>query len=472
MRNLSIVACDGAWCGRCYRQSNKDAFPVLSPRDLDDALIDDEHMEEDEDKQRFKEGRDGDHLLTPFQCDVCHFLNMQHRFPVEGRATDDLLLMCIRRANLDAMWSRERSTVAQNRREGIRYASLCDALGLPVDKAYPPRGPYPETDECGMKLACTMLLRSMNPGKNATTVQFDTMRKLRSHVSNYVHALRDGTGATFVGEDAHANTLSNSATNSPWFCRFIRGCHRRMGDVWLPDRPVMLAELKASLELLEGDWTSMALDPTGQIQAGLTACVLIAGFFGALRGEEIVRVDAGAMLSHWDESVAFTEAPHIPLMLVGRFKREIGEKVFTQPLAMESKSGVTIMIWFFRTIDLLNRNGQAVGPLFKNEKNKRASVAELDLMVHAVLKRVQAKWPNLIPDHVKVADEYSSLRSFRRGATAEAQNANIPEEVIVANNRWRKHSRARGSLPSMSMMERYTDAKANVKALIRFSGGL
>jgi len=160
----------------------------------------------------------------------------------------------------------------------------------------------------------------------------------------------------------------------------------------------MIAEVKASLELLEDDWNAMARDPVGKIQAGLTACAMIAGFFGALRGEEIVRVDAGSMMSHWDESVSYTEAPHIPLMLVGRFKREIGEKIFTQPLAIESNSGVTIMLWFFRTLDLLHRNG--------------------------------------------------------------------------ANNRWRKHSRARGSLPSMSMMERYTDAKANVKALIRFSGGL
>jgi hypothetical protein len=252
---------------------------VLSPRDLEEALVDDEHMEEEEDRMRFKEGRDGDHLLTPFQCDTCHFLNMQQRFPVGERPADDLLMLCIRRANLDALWSRERSTVAQNRREGVRFVGLCEDLGLSVDRAYPPRGPYPETDDFGMQLACGMLLRSLSAGKNAATIQFDTMRKLRSHVSNYTHASRDGTGATFVGEDSHANTLSNSATNSPWFRRFMRGCHRRMGDVWLPDRPVMLGELKACLELLEQDWTDMTLDPVGQIQAGLTACVMLAGFF-------------------------------------------------------------------------------------------------------------------------------------------------------------------------------------------------
>ena len=445
---------------------------MLSPRDLEAALMDDEQMVEDEDPFRFREAREGDHLLCAFQCDVCHFVNMQRRLPDSEKTSDELLLTCIRRAILDAFWSRERSTVGQNRREGVRYVGICEALGLSPDEAYPRRGPFKVEDGMGMKLACGMLLRSLNAGKNAKTIQFDTMRKLRSHMSNYSHACPDGVGATFVGEDSNASTLSHAVTNTPWFRRFIRGCHRRMGDVWLPDRPVLIPEIRAALELLEEDWETCLSDPGGQIAAGLTACLIIAGFFAALRGEEIVRIDAGSMIHHWDESFHYLEAPHVPLMLVGRFKNETGEKVFTQPLAHVSKSGVTIMIWFWRTLGLLRANGKGSGPLFRNEKNKRASVSELDVLLHGILGRVQNRWPNIIPDHVRVQEEYSSLRSFRRGATAEAQNAGIPEDVIAANNRWRKHSRARGSLPSMSMMERYTDAKANVRALVRFSGGL
>jgi hypothetical protein len=47
--------------------------------------------------------------------------------------------------------------------------------------------------------------------------------------------------------------------------------------------------------------------------------------------------------------------------------------------------------------------------------------------------------------------------------------AHTAKEVIEANNRWQKHLRARGLTPRMSMMERYSDAKASVPALIRFS---
>jgi len=48
-------------------------------------------------------GRNGDHALIPFECDLCIFRKLKKMNPVEGRPGDDLLLGCIRRINLDAM---------------------------------------------------------------------------------------------------------------------------------------------------------------------------------------------------------------------------------------------------------------------------------------------------------------------------------------------------------------------------------
>jgi hypothetical protein len=48
------------------------------------------------------------HLVTPFQCDLCVSRNLQGRNP---GAHDELLMECIRQANLDALWGREASTV-------------------------------------------------------------------------------------------------------------------------------------------------------------------------------------------------------------------------------------------------------------------------------------------------------------------------------------------------------------------------
>jgi hypothetical protein len=140
-----------------------------------------------------------------------------------------------------------------------------------------------------------------------------------------------------------------------------------MGDVWIPDRALMKRELMLCLTLLEEDWLvySEGNDGGGKLKAGLTATMLIAGWFAALRGEEIVRIDVGQMRQHWDESVNHTEEPHVPLMLSGRFKREIGEKVFCQPLAMTSNSGVKIGEWMWRTLETLGQQNVLSGPMFR-----------------------------------------------------------------------------------------------------------
>jgi hypothetical protein len=78
----------------CYGQDPEDRFPVLHASDLDDAVLGSEQLETDDPNQ----ARDGDHLMCPFQCDVCHFRNIQGRSP-GGDHRDKLFMMCIRRAN-------------------------------------------------------------------------------------------------------------------------------------------------------------------------------------------------------------------------------------------------------------------------------------------------------------------------------------------------------------------------------------
>ena len=143
--------------------------------DLDGFLIDNNAMAED-DERRFREVRDKDSLIVPFQCDTCHFLNIHGRLPSRSDPTDNLLLTCIRRVSIDSMWSRERSTVRSNLYKGLGYLKFQKRLGL-EHRALPPQGPYPMRDDWGVASACAMALRSCNEGKNAKSIQFDTTRK-------------------------------------------------------------------------------------------------------------------------------------------------------------------------------------------------------------------------------------------------------------------------------------------------------
>ncbi|KAL7568335.1 hypothetical protein ACA910_018467 [Epithemia clementina (nom. ined.)] len=110
------------------------------------------------------------------------------------------------------------------------------------------------------------------------------------------------------------------------------------------------------------------------------------------------------------------------------------------------------------------------GPMFRAVQGKdkvvQATVGQLDSLFIDVLKRLQHRRPELLATEIKIDDEFSVRRSLRRGATTEAQNRKIPAHVVEANNRWKKHVRSHGVLPSMSMLERYSDAKASMETII------
>ncbi|KAL7561329.1 hypothetical protein ACA910_018524 [Epithemia clementina (nom. ined.)] len=180
------------------------------------------------------------------------------------------------------------------------------------------------------------------------------------------------------------------------------------------------------------------------------------------------------MTKYWNKGKDYHRKPHVPLTLVGRFKQTNGAtKTFIQPLAPCTSSGIRVQQWLGRTIEEYHKAGITSGPMFRtihnNNKVARATVGHLDTLFTDILKRLHHRRPDLIPVDVKVEDEYSVRRSLRRGATTEAQNRKIPAEVIEVNNRWRKHIRSRGVLPAMSMLERYSDAKALIEAIIEFS---
>jgi hypothetical protein len=197
-----------------------------------------------------------------------------------------------------------------------------------------------------------------------------------------------------------------------------------------------------------------------------------------MRGEELNRLDIGIIQKHWKEAVNHPEIAHVPLGMVGRFKKMVGEKMYIQPLAVRSVSGLEYRLWMFRMIvEYGPRSGVTTGPVFwrcrhqQTDKIEWARIGDINLLFHPELLRVQVSQPNLIGKHAKVEDEYSTSRSFKRGATAQARNMDIPQDVIQANNRWHQKERSRGSMPHMSLLERHTCAKASVPLLVKFSGG-
>jgi hypothetical protein len=178
MVNSCPQCCRKVWYGSCYRPHTLDSFQVYEPQDEDGFV-----WRKKGDEKRFWLGRNGDNLLTHFQCNLCTFRNIQRRDPIEGKPTDDLMMCCIWWANLDAFLSREKSTVSSNL--GNVAKAIQTSKQFDMRMPYETLGPMPVEDLTGHRVAIHMLLTSLEPGLYSKNYkQFDTIRKMRSAFSN------------------------------------------------------------------------------------------------------------------------------------------------------------------------------------------------------------------------------------------------------------------------------------------------
>lgn len=171
---------------------------MLSPLDLEEGLVDPAEFDSEfkADPTRFQVGRDGDHAMCPFQCDACVFENINNRSPIEADM-NSMLMVCIRWVNLDSLWSREPETVRQNL---ITLRGYLSTMALfDIKDPLPMRGPFGVDDSFGYQAAIVLVWKSLGTGRNSTHVQFSSIRKVRSALSNYVHATPDGVGWSTIG---------------------------------------------------------------------------------------------------------------------------------------------------------------------------------------------------------------------------------------------------------------------------------
>ena len=252
----------------------------------------------------------------------------------------------------------------------------------------------------------------------------------------------------------------------------MTGAHKRMGDVWKPDRPLTIEEALGCQGILEADWGQVGHNKDHRLSIALTGVLVTVAFGAALRREEITRIEIGPIRLFWKDA----KAPHIPLVLAGQFKKQTGEKVYTQPMALESQSGFRYRLWLRQAVASWDDLSVDKGPLFQRTTARglctRAKMGDLNPLFHDVLRRLQAINPGILPDSVDVEEEFSVSRSIRRGSTSQALNQKIPGEVVEANNRWKQHEKGRGRTPSFTMLQRYADACASVPLLIRYSHDL
>ena len=123
------TTCGGMWCGGCYTSPMTGFWLAPDPREQHLAQDGANRWRSKVDLKRFQYARNGDHLMTPFVCDLCVFRALRNRDPITLSDKDQKTLMYIRRCRMDAFWSRAVSTVAGNRRGVSRIISMHQQLG-------------------------------------------------------------------------------------------------------------------------------------------------------------------------------------------------------------------------------------------------------------------------------------------------------------------------------------------------------
>ncbi len=458
------------WCGKCYVAHPDDDFYVQVAED--DAGY--AWKRRGEDELRFMHGRDGDHLMSPFQCDTCVFRILNGRNPVD-RPSDNRLMCFIRRINLDSMWSRETSTVvanAGNLRKGLELLN-----GLNVDLiGYPPLGPFPLTDTQGYLVALQMLAHSRASGRYGPYTQFETIRKLRGAFSNVYHASASGAGevTAFGGDDRRYSAVTRCPTQSRWFSRFALGCKKRMGQDVRPDLAMSIGVLHALIEEL----VILGSEQTSEERMRLIISVIAYSticFCASLRGHEGFYVDLHGLRLHINKGRCVTgdgKIPHVVVPLLGRFKNEVGERHHLIFLASKTATELEPRRWIEALIRVREAEGRINGPAFVASDGCVEDSSVYQAVIVEALIRVQAKRSDLIGKEIDVSEAYGVSRSFRRGSVTHAGNQKVSESDVTATNRWRTVEMARGTKPSLGMRDHYSEVSQMVATLVRYSAAL
>ena len=265
----------------------------------DRIIVDKRWKEKKINPMDFHEARNGDHALTPFECDFCIFRKLKGRNPNQDNHQDKLLLVHIRRMNLDAFWARARSTVKENSNRIKQSLKFSQTLGL--TGPYEHKGPYPLHDHCGYEVALVTLMHSRRPGKNDKRhTQFDTIRKLRTSYSSQIKAAPQSNMKHIALADTRGKhiRLVQDKCSSLWFNRFMTGVKARMGSTWKPNKALSHALILLVISKVEEKIVISEESTEKDLWLVFSTYVTIS-YVLSLRGNEGVMLEISGLRKHW-----------------------------------------------------------------------------------------------------------------------------------------------------------------------------
>ena len=284
-------------------------------------------------EERLNRGVRGAHAAIPFQCEQCWIVNLEKRLPVSGM--DDMYIMVIRRANLDAMAGRAETTLIAHSNSILRTVRFCQAFHK--TPSIPPRGPMPFGDQVGMGVACEMLYYSLvAKGRINPWITFDTTRKPRGTFSKCWESSPQGISeAESFGTGMGKYSLTSCPTQSDWFAsHFMAGLETRMGYVTEANKALHIKVVIKMLDLIKVEVTTQTPEVANEMWK--VGAAMAVAQMGSLRGPEVFMLDLAGIRAHiargrngvlpegnpLEVGQCLLSAPHVYLALIGNFKGE------------------------------------------------------------------------------------------------------------------------------------------------------
>ena len=399
-------------------------------------------------------------------------MNLFLRDPDWHSPSDGTALELIRRANLDMLWGRDSTTVNAAYGQMKQLKKMSTDLGLLFSRDK--MGPWPMEDVTGLETAMLMLWKSLDKGQRGRSYcQFDTIRKIRTLRENINSGSVSGflNNVAFTDQRGRVFHMDKSPHHTKWFQLFSKGCESRMGNATSQDAAISVEAMLGMLELLEVRVQRSSTSKEARRMAIMTAAVLIVGFCAALRGGEILLMEATEFCKRIDAGRT-DELQHVVVPLMGRFKNEVGERNVLLALVGSTKSGIQVRKWLDRLALILKLEGRDAGepsPAICDHNGNVLSTKALEKELHGLLKILQEK--GVVPEGISVESEFHLYRSLRRGATARATNMQLSQVVIDTNNRWRSMQTSRGK-KNLPMSQLYLDIRVALPARLAFSAAM
>jgi hypothetical protein len=397
--------------------------------------------------------------MVQFECDFCVFEKLKGRTPDPSHPVDKLVMACIRRATLDAFWSRAERTVSSHASHVQKGIELAAFIG--IDPPFVPVGPLPSFDHCGYGMAVLILLKSREKGKYHTShQQWETIRKFRTAYGNQIRAGAEANSSCLAMGDADGKSYSRLCSDpcsSLWFKRFMTGCQRRMGQDWRPDRAITNKMLHFMLVKIEHK-LDQATDDAERRRWIFAGGYFVLSYVNSLRGPEGLLLDLAGCLKHFS---ADDTKDHVVFALLGTVKGEHLERQHLLPTVNETQSGIPVRRWLKRILGANRMCGRSSGPAFCDEDGVVLTSRDMNVCLHEILGELLVEHPTMFLADVKtradIEEKYNVYRSFRRGSDSQAIAMNVSKTDIDVVNRWQKKEAAGTSRPGHQMHHHYAD---------------